>query len=394
MSVRVMSPSNLTLKEIDSRLGIEKSRFTDDNDVTRITCCIYPLSDLRIKHTVEFEWFLPASYCQSGGLKVFLLDELSIQLLSNTLIHGCELVIPCLENAKYTLGVWFFAIREHFKIPSLDPWAPFILLKSEFRKVRDKALSDDTSKIVLYNGSGRTRGKRNYMEDVDFLFDAIKVNEKRSVSVFGVLDGHGGKECAQYAAEDIPIKIATFLRNGLSCPEAMHKAFVETDREFLDSAMCGNSGSTANVAVYDKQSNVFHIANTADTRAVLCRSGTAYDLSMDRKATDPEEIARIAKAGGFVVSGRVLGTLAVSRALGDAQLKKHKTGVLISDPEISSFVPSIKDEFVVIATDGLWDVMTSQAVVDFVHGQLTTEGLLGEERARCVVLLETDTIIC
>jgi hypothetical protein len=63
------------------------------------------------------------------------------------------------------------------------------------------------------------------------------------------------------------------------------------------------------------------VANTADTRAVLSRQGVALDLTIDRKASDPEEIARIAESGGFVANGRVQGTLAVSRALGDAQVR-------------------------------------------------------------------------
>jgi protein phosphatase 2C family protein 2/3 len=219
------------------------------------------------------------------------------------------------------------------------------------------------------------------MEDVDFLFESVKITDKRSVSVFGVLDGHGGKECALYCAEDIPIKVSALLRSGLSCPETLFKTFLEVDKEFLEANVGDNSGSTANVAIYDKLSNSLFVANTADTRAILSRNATAYDLSMDRKATDPEEIARISKAGGFVISGRVLGTLAVSRALGDAQLKSKK-GVLIPDPEVSCFNPSKQDEFMVIATDGLWDVFSSQGVVDFVRDLLQQENLLGETCVR------------
>ena len=58
----------------------------------------------------------------------------------------------------------------------------------------------------------------------------------------------------------------------------------------------------------------------------------AIDLTIDRKASDPEEVARIAESGGFVTNGRVQGTLAVSRALGDSQLKAPGRRVLIADP--------------------------------------------------------------
>ncbi len=326
-----------------------------------------------------------------------ILDRTSVEYFKSISLLKLdnEVSIPWLENTKYTLAVWFFAVRDYFKVPTLDRWMASILLRSEFRNTTNKKLSEtaqyssETTKTKLYNGCGKTRGKRNYMEDVDFVFDSVKITDKRQVSVFGVLDGHGGKDCAQFAAEDIPIKITTFLRNGLSCSETLYKSFVETDTEFLESAIGGNSGSTANVVLYDKLSNVFYIANTADTRAVLCRNAVAHDLSMDRKASDPEEIARIAKAGGFVVSGRVLGSLAVSRALGDAQIKNHKKNVLLADPEVSCFRPAARDEFIIVATDGLWDVLSSQAAADLVRPMLEAEGLLGKyfDAALCDMLI-------
>ena len=54
------------------------------------------------------------------------------------------------------------------------------------------------SSIVLLSGAGRSQGRRNYMEDVDFIFEAVRVTDQRSVGVYGVLDGHGGKECGRY----------------------------------------------------------------------------------------------------------------------------------------------------------------------------------------------------
>lgn len=51
--------------------------------------------------------------------------------------------------------------------------------------------------------------------------------------------------------------------------------------------------------------------------------------------------------------------------------------MLIPDPELSCFYPTRRDDFLLIATDGLWDVMTSQAAVDFARGLLVQEGLLG-----------------
>ena len=58
------------------------------------------------------------------------------------------------------------------------------------------------SPIVFLSGAGRTKGRRNYMEDVDFIFESVRVTDKRSVGVYGVLDGHGGKECGESTYSD------------------------------------------------------------------------------------------------------------------------------------------------------------------------------------------------
>jgi serine/threonine protein phosphatase PrpC len=70
------------------------------------------------------------------------------------------------------------------------------------------------------------------------------------------------------------------------------------------------------------------MANLGDCRAVLCRAGTAVDLTVDCKASRPDEIARITAAGGFVNNGRVRGQLEVSRALGDAAYKNCENTAL------------------------------------------------------------------
>jgi serine/threonine protein phosphatase PrpC len=114
------------------------------------------------------------------------------------------------------------------------------------------------------------------------------------------------------------------------------------------------------------------------------RGGIAVDVARDMKATDSCEIARIARAGGHVSNGRVNGSLAIARAIGtpetylclavyyvwfimlssfyagDKSLKKGSSPALTAEPEIVTFRFQEDDEFLLIASDGLWDVMTSQ----------------------------------
>eukprot|EP00953_Heterococcus_sp_UTEX-ZZ885_P035254 18208-Heterococcus_DN1.PRE.2 len=136
------------------------------------------------------------------------------------------------------------------------------------------------------------------------------------------------------------------------------------------------------------------MANLGDCRAVLCRAGTAVDLTTDCKASRPDEIARIAEVGAFVSNGRINGGLQVSRAFGDFKDKGNGLGgrnVVSSEPELTEeltcvlrewrvaltrqwhyyvIVLGINDKFVMLACDGLWDVLTSQAAVDFVSSRL------------------------
>ena len=97
---------------------------------------------------------------------------------------------------------------------------------------------------------------------------------------------------------------------------------------------------------------VLYIANLGDTRAVMSKNGLAERMSYDHRATDPAEIERIRTSGGVVMSDRVGGTLAITRAFGDHSLKKE--GV-IAKPYIKKHILRSSDKYLVVASDGVWD---------------------------------------
>jgi serine/threonine protein phosphatase PrpC len=106
---------------------------------------------------------------------------------------------------------------------------------------------------------------------------------------------------------------------------------------------------------------------------VLCHAGVAVRLSKDHKATDAQERARIEAAGGFVVRKRVMGVLAVARAFGDFVLKKFVT----AEPYTSTTKLDQMSQFVIIACDGVWDVLEDQEAVDLVLRHLGGAGPAG-----------------
>jgi protein phosphatase PTC1 len=100
---------------------------------------------------------------------------------------------------------------------------------------------------------------------------------------------------------------------------------------------------------------VLYIANLGDTRAVLVSgASTAERMSYDHKSTDKAEADRVRRDGGIIMDDRVGGALAITRAFGDHALKKD--GV-IAKPYIKKHFLRPSDRCLVIASDGIWDVL-------------------------------------
>ncbi|XP_078494893.1 protein phosphatase 1G [Ciona intestinalis] len=139
-----------------------------------------------------------------------------------------------------------------------------------------------------------------------------------------------------------------------------------------------DSGTTAVVALLSGLD--LHVANAGDSRCVLCRKdGKAFDMSDDHKPEDETELKRITAAGGHVnVQGRVNGGLNLSRAIGDHCYKTNKDfpledQMISAMPDVRSVKLQPTDEFMVLACDGIWNVYSSQEVVDFVRSRLHPE---------------------
>ncbi|KAL6779396.1 hypothetical protein ACKKBG_A12170 [Auxenochlorella protothecoides x Auxenochlorella symbiontica] len=117
------------------------------------------------------------------------------------------------------------------------------------------------------------------------------------------------------------------------------------------------------------------VANTGDSRAVLSRRGVAVALTLDHKPILFEEARRIIRAGGFVRDNRINGSLNVSRALGDLDFKRnaalgpHEQMVVVT-PDIEVVNLSEGDEFMIMACDGIWDVLSNQEAVDYVRRRI------------------------
>ncbi|GMH82856.1 hypothetical protein TrVE_jg2144 [Triparma verrucosa] len=218
--------------------------------------------------------------------------------------------------------------------------------------------------------------KRNTMEDVhrvvpNFLGSADK-------SYLAVYDGHGGRGLVDFMETRLEQNIATEIRSPIQPPSentpppqspnplsptlsAIERAYLLTDIQSRQAGIMA-SGATAVSCLVDQGEKKIYAANCGDARAVLCRKGSTLRLTHDHKADDPTEISRIESAGGFVLRNRVLGILAVARSFGDHGMKEF----VISRPYLSETNLKDDDEFVVVACDGLWDVMSDDECTDLV----------------------------
>jgi len=168
-------------------------------------------------------------------------------------------------------------------------------------------------------------------------------------------------------------------RPSLSCHvAALRAAFEQVEHDVLHDDNLEFQGSTA-VAVVVYESDEGHrtllSANVGDSRAVLSRNGRAVELTRDHKPNDEKEKARIMALGETIewdqdCKVHRVRNLSLARAIGDRYAKP----AVSPEVEIQHFpVSEDQDEFVVIASDGLWDVMSSQDAVTFVHRHLQKE---------------------
>lgn len=230
------------------------------------------------------------------------------------------------------------------------------------------------------HGAASVMGRRREMEDsvsVELGLLVEMEEDSRSYDFFGVFDGHGGSHVAEACSDRMHSILREELKNSDTCRTkidwemVMMRSFERMDREVgggKEDVEEMTVGSTAVTAVVGKEEVV--VANCGDSRAVICRSGVAVPLSIDHKPDRPDELARIEAAGGRVINWngyRVLGVLATSRSIGDHYLRPYVSPT----PEVTISKRTEEDEFLILASDGLWDVISNEVACQIVRRCLT-----------------------
>lgn len=237
--------------------------------------------------------------------------------------------------------------------------------------------------------------------------DAYSVQPFQAGLLAVVYDGHGahGRLASQAVRDAVPPVLEACLEpcagREISAEErrkiyakAMTKAFLEAERVLRESDDIDDaySGTTA-TAVFVDGGEVF-VAWTGDSRCVMGNGTVGVDVTWDQKPTRMDEKKRVRASGGRVTRWKKnigpqrvwlpdewLPGLAMTRSIGDTVLTKY--GV-IPNPEMTVTKLGEGEEFVVVASDGVWEFMSSEEVIRFV-GTAKADGDSEDEIARALV---------
>lgn len=226
----------------------------------------------------------------------------------------------------------------------------------------------------------------------------VVLNNRSRYAVYAIFDGHGGWQVAEYLQRYLIPVILSRLTLDTSIEKVLRDSFHEIDTTIVglqetpdkesSEARTYSPGSCCLVVLIDKITKIMYTANVGDSRALLIRKDNEIALTRDHKPEDPEELRRILSVGATVstkhhvenaVGQKIMGTkvaiarvdkmLALSRAFGDTELKKLHPGAIIADPEIQSVHIKPEDMAVVLASDGIWNVLENKMAADIVRSQ-------------------------
>lgn len=210
---------------------------------------------------------------------------------------------------------------------------------------------------------------RQSMEDIGVMLPDF-IPEKK-FSLFGIFDGHGGNDVVKYIKNRLPEIIkANITKNDNydSIENNLTSSFHKIDEElkFYDSE---HTGSTATILLF--QDNIVYCANVGDSTAFIVYDNFIKKISIDHKCTDPKEEERILLSGGKITKNRVMGQLVLSRCLGDLYCKKYGVSN-IPDISVNKLEGNVK--YVVVASDGVWDVVKENELLQLSKNRKNAEG--------------------
>uniref|UniRef100_A0A8C6SGF0 Protein phosphatase, Mg2+/Mn2+ dependent, 1Nb (putative) n=1 Tax=Neogobius melanostomus TaxID=47308 RepID=A0A8C6SGF0_9GOBI len=228
------------------------------------------------------------------------------------------------------------------------------------RPVLDKLTEEGCTRWGLTYSLGSMQGWRANMEDFHNCVPQLG-GELADWSFFAVFDGHAGNTAAQYCSQHL---LGNLLTTGGVGPEddpekvkeSIIEGFLQTDKHLQTVARREGweRGGTTVVATLISPYYIY-FANCGDSRAMLCRSGQVCFSTSDHKPYCPLEKERIEGAGGPYKG---------------AENRTPSEQMVSPEPEVCVLERSSADEFLVLACDGVWDIISNEELCAFIHNRL------------------------
>ena len=231
------------------------------------------------------------------------------------------------------------------KISEIINMKPFYYYKQS-SSVKEYAYREDQN--IAYKEGMEDKGK-----SIDNFYS------KPNQSLFCLFDGHGGDMVSKYLQKNFHLVYKNILTAyNFNIEQSLIASFKEIDKKIKDLELVsvGSTGCVVHVVQETVSTLRVYCANVGDTRCCLISPVNHRRLTYDHRADDPEEKKRILNSGGSVINGRVMGALMLSRAFGDFEFKSFGVKCAPYFHQIQIDLNE-KNQFLIIACDGVWDVM-------------------------------------
>lgn len=247
------------------------------------------------------------------------------------------------------------------------------------------------SKLYCHTECGKWRNTNEDVETFNLNLSNFELKNKSQSHTFNpnlapidfllLCDGHGGIETAKFIAPQLERFFMNIEHHYPMSDQVIFDFFNALQNQIVNHAnLIGYSGSTALIVIRYLSHRLFgqshlQVINLGDCRAVLSNNGLAIPLTIDHKPMWPREQHRIQylseKQGAPNPIRNVrgcwrVGNLSVSRSFGDLHSAPYVTHI----PEVFNYVLNDNNEFLILACDGIWDVMDSQEAINLVFDTL------------------------
>ena len=319
----------------------------------------------------------PPQSCDTIKKSIILKNELKIQK-SNRIFGPLKLILRASTDTQ----------DNKTKLPFLIPHKN---LKEQFRIKHRLVLNNQNLKNDLKSSVNTTKETNNIfsykefnynenqnencrksMEDFSDINPYFYQDEQFKISFFALYDGFCGKEVAVYLQKKLQQCLLTNIKkNKFDIEKSFGDTFAQMENSIKEISNSSTCGSTATVVLIVNK--IIYCANIGNTSCYsIYNKNQIKKISIDHDCNNQTEIERVKQNGGEIFNKRVFGSLSLTRCFGDFDFKAY--GVT-AKPTISKKKIGKEENFLIIASDGVWDVIHEEELNGYISKNLSASEL-------------------